>query len=71
MHGSRIPRLWIPCSSPPHDTIPVIARVPLSISQEILRLIEIGEHMHRRRAEIGATLQALPDVVHAVIDVVS
>lgn len=44
--------------------------MPLSISQEVLRPIEVGEYVHRGRAEIRPTLQALPDVVHAVIDVV-
>ena len=71
MHRSRISRLRISCSSPLHDTIPVIARMPLSISQEVLRPIEVGEHMHRRWTEIGPTLQTLSDVVHTVIDVVS
>jgi len=71
MHRGRISRLRISCSSPLHDTLPVIARMLLSISQEILRPIEVGEYMHCRWAEIGATLQALSDVVHAVVDVVS
>lgn len=43
----------------------------LSIPQEVLRPIEVGEHMHRRWTEIGPTLQTLSDVVHTVIDVVS
>ena len=71
MHRSRISRLRISCSSPLHDTIPVIARMPLSISQEVLRPIEVGKYMHCRRAEVGPTLQALSDMVQAVVDVVS
>lgn len=71
MHRSRIPWLRIPSSSPPHDTLPVIARMLLSVSQEILRPVEVSKYMHCRRAEVGSTLQALPDVVHAVVDMVS
>jgi hypothetical protein len=71
MHRSRVPWLRISRSSPLDDTLPVIARMPLGIPEEILRPVEVGEYMHRRRAEIRPTLQTLPDVVHAMIDVVS
>ena len=43
----------------------------LCIAKEVLRAIEVFEHVHCRWAEIRATLQALPDMVHAMVDVVS
>lgn len=43
----------------------------LGIAKEVLRAIEVFEHMHCRWAEIRAALQALPDMVHAMVDVVS
>ena len=71
MHGSCVPRLRLPRSSPTHDTLPIIARMPLSIAQEIFRPVEILKHVHCRWAEVGSALQALPDMVHAVVDVLS
>lgn len=45
--------------------------MPLSIAQEIFRAIKIIKDMHSRRAKIRTTLQALPDMIHAVVDMIS
>ncbi|KAG9711288.1 hypothetical protein KCU69_g28, partial [Aureobasidium melanogenum] len=66
-----VARLRVPCTSPLHDTLPVIARMLLGIAQEILGPIRVIEHMHRCWTEIGPTLQTLPDMVHAMVNVVS
>lgn len=43
----------------------------LCIAKEVLGAVQIFEDVHRRGAKIRSTLQALPDVVHAVVNVVS
>jgi hypothetical protein len=43
----------------------------LGIPQEILGPIRVIEHMHRCWTEIGPTLQTLPDMVHAMVNVIS
>lgn len=43
----------------------------LSIAKEVLGTIQVFKHVHRCWAEIRSTLQALPNVVHAMVNVIS
>lgn len=43
----------------------------LGVSQEVLRAVYVLENVHRCRTQIRSALQALPDVVHAMVNVVS